>query len=454
MTLQELRTAAVDHHKKGDLAPAKRLYARYLAMVPNDYLMWSNLGALFRTEKQFDLSVAAHYRALEGPQSSQIIGNASNAFFDAGLAKEAVQLREGMLKTEPDNASHPAMLAKFLRGAGKYKKAERITKQAIKTFPDDPELHIQLAMAQLSLGDYPNGFEQFDWRWKGDEISLPEMKYPRWQGEALMNRTLLIMPEQGFGDTILMARFIKEIKAMGGTVYLMCKEPLRRLFANLDGVDRLIGPKDTFDAPDFWAPIMDLPRYLGTRIDALPSPANLSAPKAAQERAAAILAPHSDRLKVGVLWSGSVTYRANHKRSFDHRKYLALADIPNMQMFSLYKGPLHKNFATDGTSAIIVDAAGSDADFADSAALIQGLDLVITMDSAIAHVAGSLGRPVWNLLHSEAYWLYEPYSEKTPWYPNMRLIRQKKSGEWDRVFDRLRTDVAKLAVQFRKDKEK
>jgi ADP-heptose:LPS heptosyltransferase len=111
-------------------------------------------------------------------------------------------------------------------------------------------------------------------------------------------------------------------------------------------------------------------------------------------------------------------------------------------MFSLYKGPLLPAFDRDGTSAIIVNAAGSDRDFADTAAMMRELDLVVTMDSAVAHIAGSLGLEVWNLLHSEAYWLYEPYPDHTPWYPSMRLIRQEKSGDWDEVFKLLGQDIA------------
>ena len=195
--------------------------------------------------------------------------------------------------------------------------------------------------------------------------------------------------------------------------------------------------------------MMDLPLYLGATIDTLPEPVDLFIPKDSVERAQKITAPFKDRYKVGVMWSGSVTYRANHKRSFSHQRFLELCDIPDLQMFSLYKGPLLDAYNEDGTSAVIVNAAGNDRDFADSAALMRELDLVVSMDSAIVHVAGSMGIEVWNLLHSEPYWLYEPFRDHTPWYPSMRLIKQKTSGDWDGTFKDLKKDISARVMNWK-----
>ncbi|PIB24460.1 hypothetical protein BFP76_04445 [Amylibacter kogurei] len=444
MKSSELRQTAISQHsaKKYDLA--KKSYAQYLAIAPNDHVIWSNLGALFRSTQQFDYAVIAHERALRGEHSAQILGNASNAYFDAGDAKQAVKLRKQLLKLEPDDPMNHAMLGKFYRGAGKYKDAQKALQSAVKKFPDHAELRIQLAMTLLSLGEYPDGFREFEWRWQGDEISLPDFDFPIWRGQDLTGKTIVVTPEQGFGDTILMARFFAGLKALGCQVKFLCKKPLVRLLSQTTGIDAFVSKKSEIAGADYWVPMMDLPRYLDTTFDTIPAPATLHTPEDSIARANAIVAPFANQFKLGVLWSGSVTYRANHKRSFDHHKFLELSDIENLQMFSLYKGPLHDDFIKDGANAFIVDAAGHDRDFADSAALIKQLDLVVTMDSAIAHVAGSLGVPVWNLLHSEAYWLYEPHPKETPWYPTMRLIRQKSAGDWDGVFNSLYKDIKQL----------
>ncbi|WP_069299308.1 tetratricopeptide repeat protein [Neptunicoccus sediminis] len=444
-TLSDLREGAVLHHRKGDLATARDLYRAYLARRPKDGPIWSNLGALFRSEKNYPLAVVCQQKALQiGPESDTVLNNAANALFDAGEPEKALALRRKALARNPSNPENWSSLGKYLRALGRYAEAKAELEKALRVHPDEPELHIQLSFALLALGDYPAGFAEFDWRWKGDEISLPEMPMPKWAGEDLSGKTLLVTPEQGFGDTILMARFLKGVADMGAEVRLSVKPPLHRVFKGLAGVSSFALSTADLEGCDYWVPMMDLPRYLGTTLQTLPAPTTLTIPQDSQDRASALLAPFKDQFKVGVLWSGSVTYRANHKRSFSHQQFLQLADVPNLQMFSLYKGPLTPAYHGDGTSCVILDAAGNDRDFADSAALIQQLDLVITMDSAIAHVAGSLGAKVWNLLHSEAYWLYEPFQDHTPWYPSMRLIRQEKSGDWDRVFVNLRKELEEL----------
>lgn len=334
-----------------------------------------------------------------------------------------------------------------MRALGRHEEAKKELKKALTTHPDEPEIHIQLAFALMSLGDYPAAFAEFDWRWKGDEISLPNLPFPQWKGEDLRGKTILETPEQGFGDTILMARFLRGLADQGAKVRMNVKIPLRRVFKGLEGSDMFVFTKDDMVGCDYWTPMMDLPRYLGATLDTVPAPTKLTIPADSVERAKAMVAPFSSDFKIGVLWSSSVTCRGNHKRSFSHTQFLQLIDIPGMQMFYLYKGPLADAFNADGTSCVIIGGTSNDRDFADSAALINELDLVITMDSAIAHVSGSLGANVWNLLYSEAYWLYEPYPDHTPWYPSMRLIRQDKSGDWDSVFQSLRTDIEELAKQ-------
>lgn len=447
-TLDDLADAALTTHQSGDLDGAIKLYRIYLSRNPADAMFWSNLGALFRSQKRFDIAAACQQRALHlKPDSLSVINNAANAFYDAGFSKDALRLRRQALKMEPGKAENYATLAKCLRGLGRHSEAEAELQKALRVHPEEPELHIQLAFSQLSLGKYPEGFKSFHWRWKGDEISPPDFSIPQWQGEELQGKTILVTPEQGFGDTILMARFLAPLQALGCTVKFACKPPLRRLFANMPGIDHFAEGRAELDGCDYWTPMMDLPRYLGTTLKTIPAPAALTLPQDSIERAQYIMAPYKNMFKMGILWSGSVTYRANHKRSFDHQQFLKLADIKGLQMVSLYKGPLAEAFNADGTSCVILDAASQERDFADSAALIQELDLVVTMDSAIAHVAGSLGAPVWDLLHSEAYWLYEPFDDHTPWYPSMRLLRQREAGNWDAVFDQLHTEISTLVKE-------
>jgi ADP-heptose:LPS heptosyltransferase len=174
----------------------------------------------------------------------------------------------------------------------------------------------------------------------------------------------------------------------------------------------------------------------------------LTIPEDSRTRAHCITAPFKGKFKVGVVWCGSVTYRGNAFRSFPHTEFHQLLDLPDLQLFSLYKGPELAAFQADGTSAFIVDAGGSDRDFADCAAMMQEMDLIVTSDTVTAHLAGSLGVPVWTLLHWDAFWLWQAAPDTTPWYPSMRLIRQDSPRDWPGVMARLRADLAqKIATR-------
>ena len=447
----ELRQAAIQVHQKNDLDKAQKLYQLYLRNNPKDAAIWSNLGALLRKQKNYRMAATVQARALElEPKAPLVMNNAANAFYDAGDIPKSLELRKAIIKLEPENPDHYASLGKCYRGVHQLDKARDILSQGLGLFPEFAELHIQMAFVQLAMGDYPEGFKSFDWRWQGDELILPEYTFPQWKGEPLKGKTILIIPEQGFGDTILMARFLKGLRQLGAKIKMVVKPPLQRLFTNLQNDVEFIQTNTDIDGCDFWVPMMDLPLCLNATLETTPKPVDLFIPQDAIKRARKIVAPFIDRFKIGVMWSGSVTYRANHKRSFSHQRFVELSDIPSIQMFSLYKGPLQSDFVQDGTSAIIIDAGSNDRDFADSAALMRQLDLVISMDSAIAHVAGSLGIEIWNLLHSESYWLYEPFPDHTPWYPSMRLIKQKKSGDWDQVFARVKTDVVAKIKDWKK----
>jgi hypothetical protein len=167
----------------------------------------------------------------------------------------------------------------------------------------------------------------------------------------------------------------------------------------------------------------------------VPEPTKLKIPDDSTDRAKSITAQHREMFKVGVVWSGSSTYKGNVFRSFTHREFLPMANVPNVQLFSLYKGPFLDAFHKDGSAALIIDAAGTDRDFADCAATMREMDLIITSDTATAHIAGSLGIPVWVMLHWDAFWVYRHTGDTTQWYPSMRLFRQDKSQDWTSVFD-------------------
>ncbi|WP_210528623.1 tetratricopeptide repeat protein [Rubellimicrobium arenae] len=447
-SLAALRDRATAAHQAGRLAEAQPLYAAFLAREPRAAGIWTNLGALFRSEGRHDQALRAQERAHAlDPANSGIRNNLANILNDVGEHERSLVLRRELMRDAPQDPNQVAMAGKALRSLGRHEEGIALLEDGLRRFPRDAEMQIQLALTELAAGRYAQGFRHYAARWLTGELSPRKVSAPKWDGGPLDGKTIVVLPEQGFGDTLCFARFLPVLRRFNpARVALLAERPLLRLMAGTDGAD-WIGPGAPPGGFDLWVDMMDLPTLHFGAGDGIPAPASLAIPDDARARARAITAPFRDRFKVGVVWCGSVTYRANAFRSFPHERLHALLDIPGVQMFSLYKGPELAAFQADGTSAFIVDAGGSDRDFADCAAMMEEMDLIVTSDTVTAHLAGSLGRPVWTLLHWDAFWLWGHGRDTTPWYPSMRLIRQTSPRDWSGVFARVRSDLAALAAR-------
>jgi len=439
-TVKDLRARAAKLHQDGALSEAARLYAVYLKHAPRDAGIWSNLGVLHRAAGRHEQSLRAQERALAiAPNEVGFRNNMANILSDVGQYEASITHRKWVLDREPDNLNHIAMVGRCLRGMGDYAGAIAYLTPQVAIYADDTELQMQLAFAQLGAGDYVQAFETYKIRWKAGELKARDVSFPEWQGEPLVGKTILVMPEQGFGDAVLFARFLPVLKDMGATVHCLVERPVAALFENLEGAD-WTGQDVPKDAQiDFYVNMMDLAGVHFAKTSDVPAPVRLNVPSSSVDRAARIVAPYGDVLKVGVVWTGSVTYKGNAFRSFSHTDFLPLTDIDGVQLFSLYKGPMLDPYFADGTSAFIVDAGSDERGFADTAASMQAMDLIITSDTATAHIAGSLGVPTWTILHWDPFWVWTHAGVKTPWYPDMTLFRQKTPLQWSGVMAEVET---------------
>jgi len=291
-------------------------------------------------------------------------------------------------------------------------------------------------MLLLVQGRLREGFEKYEWRWKLGTLVPRGLPAPRWNGEDLAGRTILLHGEQGYGDTIQGLRYAPLVAARGARVVLEVPQPLMRLAGSVSGVDTLLTAGQALPRLDFVCPLLSLPRACATTLETIPADVPYLAPPPdtlAQWRAR--LAGRG--LKVGIAWAGSPLHRSDAKRSIDIEKLAPLLQIEGVRWFSLQVGERAGDLARLPADHV-TDLAPHLSDFAETAAAVAHLDLVISVDTAVVHLAGALARPAWVMLRSQPDWRWLLEREDTPWYPTLRLFRQHDRGDWNEVVARVR----------------
>lgn len=456
MTAHDLLTRANDLLQEGKHAEAAGLYRGLVCANPDNFAGWMNMCTALRRQKHLDAAIIAGYRALAlKPEHAGCLTNLGNALSDASRIGEAVDCQRRAFALAPQDLLVRRNLAIALREAGLFAEAYDHFKTLEKDMPDDANLVWEQALCLLYQGDYAHGWPAFEIRWKLPGMTDRPRTQADWHGEPLQGRRLLITEEQGFGDTLLCTRYlprvIEDAKQSGGSVTLACKQPLHRLLSRIGGL-QLVTPAEAHAAPenyDCQTAMMCLPGIFKTELSNIPAPAPLQAKVDLPPFIAQALKAGEGRLRVGIIWTGSVTFGNNLKRSVDVSRFLPLAHIEGVELYSLQKGPREHDLRTSGMEAVIHEIGPYFEDFAQTAAVLKQLDLVIMTDSSVAHLAGSLGVPVWNLLHDRPYWLYLQDRADSPWYPSMKLYRQPAPGDWDGVFAAVTRDLRDLADKKR-----
>jgi FkbM family methyltransferase len=447
--------AAIVAHREGRFDQALKLYDEAIAKGERLSGAFTNIGVIMRTRRQFDAAIAAHRRALELiPDDPGVLGNLGNALKDAGRFDEAIALKRRVVELrDGKDAESWHGLGIALRDAGRIAEAAEIFVRAIEISPNDPEIRFNLALAQLHLENYEEGWANYETRWQLDRQKKRAFSQPWWHGGPFTGKTLLLFAEQGFGDTIQFIRFVPGVKALGGTVVLECQKELVRLMQSVPGLDRIV-VRDTAEAEtatreaDLVCPLASLPGICKATTESLPGVSfpYLVPPEGTGKKFDALLARAGDRLRVGIVWSGSITFADNANRSAGLAPYLRFAAIPGVQLFGLQKGPRLEELKALGTDSLIIDASPLLDDFADTAALIQRLDLVLMTDSSVTHLTGALGCPIWVMLMHHPDWRWLRERTDSPWYPSVRLFRQRTPRDWEHVFSEVEKALTELAA--------
>jgi Flp pilus assembly protein TadD len=427
----------------GRLEEAEAHYRRALGLRGGDAEILNNLGNALREQGRLDEAVACYRRALQlRDDSPETLSNLGVVLTSLGTLEEAEASLRRAIALRTDWAVARDNLATVLLRQGKLDAALAGYEDALRLEPDHAEAHRNRAMAWLHRGEYARGWLEYEWRLKCRGRPAVDFPQPRWQGEDLAGRTILLHAEQGLGDTLQFVRYAPLVQSRGGIVLLLCPQPLVALLARTPGIDRVIAAGSPLPRFDVHAPLMSLPLILGTTAEAgIPAqvPYLLADPEAV-ERARRALEDFSG-FRIGIAWQGNPRQRSDRQRSFPLAALAPLARVEGVHLISLQKGAgTEQRAALDGRFRVtVLDGWEQEpgGDFHDTAAILRNLDLVVTPCSALAHLAGGLGVCTWTALAWMADWRWLSDRDDSPWYRTMRLFRQRRPGDWGEVFERM-----------------
>ena len=424
---------------RGRLAEAEDCFRRAAELKPGFLDAWNNLGNVRNEQRKYAEAISTYDEILrvhpECAETHNYMGITRQA---EGKLADAVECHRRALGIKPTYAEAYRDLGFALRELGRLEEAADAYQQAIRLRPDYAEAHNNLAMLRLLQGDFANGWPEFEWRWRTGTLAPRGFSQPRWDGGALAGRTILLHAEQGLGDVFQMIRYAPLVKRRGGRVVVECFASLLPVLANCGGVDQWISG-EPLPAFDVYAPLMSLPGLCGTTLATIPAEIPyISVDPNRVERWRTRL-DATPGFKVGICWQGSTVHKNDHRRSVPLSRFAALAEVAGVQLVSLQLGFGAEQIASAGFE--VRELADRTLDpgesWLDTAAILCALDLVIAVDTSVAHLAGVMGRPVWVLLPFAPDWRWLLGREDSPWYPTMRLFRQKQSGDWAELFGRV-----------------
>ncbi len=436
-------------HQRGDLDAAERAYRAALATVAAHPMATHYLGVVLYQRGQLAAALPLLEQAATAvPREPEFHNNMGLALAAADREDEAVAAYRRALALKPDHAVAWNNLGLALQARNRLPDAIAAFREALALAPDFAQAHWNLALALLAHGEFAEGWTEYEWRLRIPELARHERQYAgaRWDGSIRPGQTLLVTAEQGLGDTLQFIRFAQFVAKRGVRVVVSAPRALVRLLATPPGVDDVYGPDDALPAYDAHAPVIALARALGIRADAIPAavPYLATDPKRRAEIAPALA--RDAGLKVGLAWSGSRRNTNDRRRSIALSALSRLLALPGVSWYSLQR-------EDDETDIERVPAARTLArlparnDFDGTAALVDALDLIVSVDTSLAHLAGALARPTWVLLPFASDWRWQQERTDSPWYPTVRLFRQPRTGDWDAVVARAGDELAALAAR-------
>lgn len=426
--------------QQGRLDEAREHLQAARALAPGEAAYLITLGDIERMAGRLDAAEATLREALAiKPDSAAALNNMGMVYIDQARPLEAVSVLVGATQLDPGLAMAHYNLGIALKELNELDESIAAYRRAIALQPDFVQAHVNMAIALLLDGQLEEGFEEYEWRRRPPFSQEPARETPPWDGLVDPNGSLLLVTEQGIGDAIQFARYIPFIAREGMRVIVQCRPELEELLQSVEGVASTYRMDETPPRCSGWLPLMSLAHLFETRLDKIPrNVPYLQPPFGKMQHWGERLLELGETIKVGLRWAGNPQNTLDRQRSIPLASFAGLGGMAQVTFISLSDVPPAAGAEAEAARAIgLVDFSAELADLSDTAALVANLDLVISVDTAILHLAGALGRPTWGLVKCSPHWPWLLDRNDSPWYPSVQLFRQAKPGEWTPVVDRV-----------------
>ncbi|CAK0766562.1 Glycosyl transferase family 9 [uncultured Gammaproteobacteria bacterium] len=439
----------ITRYSLGDAAGAAELFRQVVCLAPGEVKGHYNLGNVLRDQGRIEAAVDCYRRVLAlCPDYGAVLNNLGLACLALNRTDEAEALFQRVLTINPADAEAANNLGVTAQARGAVGEALNHFRRAQRLDPSFAQAQASEGMVHLLRGDFTVGWPLYQFRLKrrynsaGTDGGVAGGVGRNWQGESLKDRTIVLYAEQGAGDTLQFIRYARPLKNLGAARVVFSGPPnLTSLLDGAPGLDWVVNPEDTAAQGDFHLPLLCCPRLLGTTLATIPAEVPYLFPQSERVSTWAARLAELPGLKVGLVWRGNPHFRNDRQRSIAAALLAPLAGVPGVTLVGLQKNAQEGELETLTATGSFLDLGGVLGDFADTAAVLAGLDLVISVDTAVAHLAGALARPVWLLLPFAPDWRWLLEREDSPWYPTARLFRQRQPGDWPAVIERVRQSL-------------
>jgi tetratricopeptide (TPR) repeat protein len=450
---------AVSVWKQGRLGEAERLFQYALRIDATNYRLWTNLGHVLSEMERTDDALEAYQAAIDRkPDCFDAIMGAGVAISNDWKPEQAAPLLAAAVQLRPDSPEALQNVGMNLGRMGRWHDAIVLYEEALRLKPDLQETQRNLGFAYLMVGDYARGWPKHEWRLTFSNSIACRINRTFWNGDDFRNQSILLHFEQGFGDILQFVRYAPLVKRRGGRVVVLCPAPLMRLVSGCAGVDQVYDGTGPEPECHIHAPLMSLPAIFGTTLETIPASVpylhaepelvshwrdvlnqELHATHAPDEAGGSAGITGTGRpFLIGIAWQGRPENQTDNIRSFPLAQFEKIANIPDVRLVNLQVGAGLEQLVELDDRFPIIDLPGrTGKDFTETAAIMTLLDMVITPDTAVAHLAGGLAVRTWVALSRVGEWRWLLDREDSPWYPTMRLFRQSTLNVWDDVFERM-----------------